>query len=50
MGKAAIGAASERNDGVRRVRRGIDDGMLAEEFCSNTGSPSVRCTLRRGNR
>ena len=24
------------------VRRGIDDGMLAEEFCGNTGSPA-RC-------
>jgi hypothetical protein len=22
------------------VRRGIDEGMLAQEFCSNTGSPA----------
>jgi hypothetical protein len=24
------------------VRRDIDDGMYAEEFCSNTGSPAQR--------
>jgi len=47
MGKAVI--EEEANEtGALRVHRGIGDGMLAKEFCSNTGSP-VWCLESSGN-